>query len=385
MCLVFTCLLSYPGYVLMSWRSLEYTNYQWTLEDFPNHSWERGDDRDSPLMTTYDPFMDPRLILTKSSDEDRIRMLYKHARILLATGTDPKALMPFVHGLKVLSTREFATAKRDRFCQRCFSFNFKSILPARNVCGNAKSIDLLIMITSVPENIEQRKAVRETWGSYSKNNSGQQVRHVFLFGGGWNRTEQGILQTESQQYKDILQEDFVDSYYNLSYKVVMGLQWALNDCILAENILRTADDNFINPPALLSLITDSKANLTKAVLGYCMPPKKPERGITDKHMVSYLEWPQDVLYPPYCEGTALLMSATIARLLLKTCVNVPYFPLEDVYLGMVMERAGIITQSARGFSASRETKSWTKCQSYYSIHEVSVSLMREIWATCHQS
>ena len=364
---------------------MEHTNYQRTLEDFPNHSWERGDDRDSLRMTKNSLFNDPHLTLTKLSDEQRIRMLYKRAKLLLARGTNSKAIMPFVRGLKVLITRKFATAKRDRFCQGCFSFNFKSILPARNVCGNAKSIDLLIMITSVPKNIEQRKAVRETWASYSNNNAGRRVRHVFLFGGGWNRTEQGILDTESQKYKDILQEDFVDSYYNLTYKVVMGLQWALNDCIVAENILRTADDNFINPPALLSLITDSKANLTKAVLGYCMPPKKPERGISNKHSVSYLEWPRDVLYPPYCEGTAFLMSATIARLLLDTCVNVPYFPLEDVYLGMVMERAGIITQSVAGFTASSEPKSWTKCQSYYSIHEVSVSLMREIWATCHQS
>ena len=303
-----------------------------------------------------------------------------HTTNLSSQGKDPTNHTVFNHSVgDVRKTRIFPTVKRLESCHKCFVVDFKTIIPARNVCSYTKPIELLILITSVPWNIVERNTVRETWASYTKNNTSPLFRHVFLFGTGWNKSEQSILKRESLQFGDILQESYVDTYYNLSYKVLSGFKWAQIQCFGAKHIMRTADDNFINLPKVLGLIT-YKITHASAVIGYVYRAMPPERDTASKHRVSFLEWPEGVNYPPYCEGTAFLMSKTVAELLLNTSADVPYFPLEDVYIGMVMKRAGIAAKAAPGFSALFD--SWWMCESYYSIHPVTPKWMRTIWTFC---
>ena len=45
------------------------------------------------------------------------------------------------------------------------------------------------------------------------------MKLIFVFGAATSPEEQKSIDTESRQYRDIIQIDVVDSYKNLSYKV----------------------------------------------------------------------------------------------------------------------------------------------------------------------
>ena len=65
-------------------------------------------------------------------------------------------------------------------------------------------------------------------------------------GGTLDRKVQRSVEMESQQYGDIIQEDFIDSYKNLTYKGIMWLRWVSSYCPHALYVLKVDDDIFVN-------------------------------------------------------------------------------------------------------------------------------------------
>ena len=59
---------------------------------------------------------------------------------------------------------------------------------------------------------------------------------------------------EARTYGDVIQEDFVDSYMNLTLKSVMGLRWAHHHCPELDFFMKTDDDVFVNVPHLLGYL-----------------------------------------------------------------------------------------------------------------------------------
>ena len=104
---------------------------------------------------------------------------------------------------------------------------------------NNKSEDvyLLIYVHSALNNFEHRATIRRTWGNVSSYESLATVRLVFVTGLQRNETIQQMVENESSQYNDIVQENFVDVYRNLTYKAVAALKW------ITENCFRNQDPN----------------------------------------------------------------------------------------------------------------------------------------------
>lgn len=125
-----------------------------------------------------------------------------------------------------------------------FSF---TINPGTSVCGSLfkKPVFLLIYIHSAPAHHKRRTAIRTTWGSVL-NFSPDSVKLVFLLGKPQDAYVQSALEMESNRYGDIVQQDFVDSYRNLTYKAAMGLKWASVFCPHAKYVLKSDDDIFVN-------------------------------------------------------------------------------------------------------------------------------------------
>lgn len=76
---------------------------------------------------------------------------------------------------------------------------------------------LLIVISSIVHHFKERQAIRDTWASKSFNrNLRYVVRTVFLLGRAiYDSAGQERMASESKIHDDIIQEDFVDSYFNL--------------------------------------------------------------------------------------------------------------------------------------------------------------------------
>ena len=63
---------------------------------------------------------------------------------------------------------------------------------------------------------------------------------------------------ESDTYDDILQEDFIDTYRNLTVKSLMLLKWFSKSCKNVPYVLKTDDNVYINLKNLHALITTNK-------------------------------------------------------------------------------------------------------------------------------
>ncbi len=64
-------------------------------------------------------------------------------------------------------------------------------------------------------------------------------------------------------YGDLVQENFLDSYRNLTLKTLMGIRWASIYCANAKFIVKIDDDVVLNPYFLVNYL-DNNTNLTNA-------------------------------------------------------------------------------------------------------------------------
>ena len=203
-----------------------------------------------------------------------------------------------VEGHNYTRTRTYSSKMRNESCQRCFPFIYKNVLSVKP-CDANSSLKVLLLVTTVPMENTTRIAIRDTWGRNTNSS-----RTVFLFGIGSSDAEQQILIDESNLYGDILQENYLDTYLNLSVKVLSGLHWWSKHCHHTPYVLRTAADNFVNMPNLLALL-DSGNVSKEVIIGHCRLKDKPIRNVTNKYYVHINEYP-NASYPPFCIGTTLV-------------------------------------------------------------------------------
>ena len=143
--------------------------------------------------------------------------------------------------------------------------NFEYILnPKFDVCGNGSdNVFLLIYVHSSPENYKRRIAIRETW---AKRSIFDDIRIVFMLGKGMKTKridDQGIITLESNTYNDIVQENFQDSYRNLTFKGIMAMKWIAEYCNHTEFILKTDDDIITNTFKLLRYLKSLSKHLSQ--------------------------------------------------------------------------------------------------------------------------
>lgn len=90
--------------------------------------------------------------------------------------------------------------------------------------------------------------------------SGDKVTFVFLLGEVYkNQTLQEKIRGESDRFNDIVQESFIDSYYNLSIKSANLLKVFTQYCTLSsEYLLKIDDDVFLNIERFIDLLEKEK-------------------------------------------------------------------------------------------------------------------------------
>lgn len=129
--------------------------------------------------------------------------------------------------------------------------NFSYILnPAFSVCDNDNSsIYILVYVHSGPSNYQRRMVMRETWATRTLF---PDLRIVFMVGQTLDKNVMKAIEYENEMYRDIVQEDFIDSYKNLTYKGVMALKWIATYCPKATYVLKVDDDIVVNTFTLIN-------------------------------------------------------------------------------------------------------------------------------------
>ena len=219
-----------------------------------------------------------------------------------------------------------------------FPHNFEILLkPKTNFCD--KDTLLITMVTIAPSQFNTRSLIRNTWGNTTRFSN---TRVIFLVGRSRNETINQKLVIESDYFKDILQEDFLDSYNNLTKKVIMGLKWVNENCKSIKFVMKIDDDIFVNTEALIKFLENLKNpnQNTKTQIGYCYSNIKVIRNKFSKFYVPYLDYPNEY-FPDFCVGSVYLLSGDLIYLLYKESLRFyPPIPqqLEDVYIGMLFNR-----------------------------------------------
>lgn len=128
--------------------------------------------------------------------------------------------------------------------------NFKYILNTPNICKN-KDIFAIIYVHTATSHYKRRMIIRQTWGN-PKYYGDVTVRIIFVMGFvEQDKEAQKALAFEDEQYHDIVQEDFEDTYKNLTYKGIAALKWISTYCKHAKFVIKSDDDIFVNMFTLL--------------------------------------------------------------------------------------------------------------------------------------
>ncbi|XP_056615323.1 UDP-GlcNAc:betaGal beta-1,3-N-acetylglucosaminyltransferase 7-like isoform X1 [Triplophysa dalaica] len=202
----------------------------------------------------------------------------------------------------------------------------------------AEDVDLLMVIKSVITQYDRREVIRQTWGK-EQVIEGKIIKTLFLLGTSCNEEEranhQKLLEYEDHIYGDIIQWDFMDSFFNLTLKEIHFLKWFSTYCGNTRYIFKGDDDVFVNVPNILEYLR-ANVDLKGLFVGHVFFKAKPIRKKENKYYIPQALY-KKTHYPPYAGGGGFLMDGPLARKLYGACETLELYPIDDVFLGMCLE------------------------------------------------
>ncbi|KAK2101007.1 Acetylgalactosaminyl-O-glycosyl-glycoprotein beta-1,3-N-acetylglucosaminyltransferase [Saguinus oedipus] len=261
----------------------------------------------------------------------------------------PSVLVPGLPCMANASAR--ATADFEQLPARIQDFlryrhcrHFPLLWDARAKCAGSRGVFLLLAVKSAPAHYERRELIRRTWGQ-ERSYEGLQVRRLFLLGTPGPEDEApaerlaALVALEAREHGDVLQWAFADTFLNLTLKHVHLLDWLAARCPHVRFLLSGDDDVFVHTANVLRFLRAQPPG-RHLFSGQLMQGSVPIRDSWSKYFVPPQLFPGSV-YPVYCSGGGFLLSGITARALRSAARHTPLFPIDDVYMGMCLERAGL--------------------------------------------
>ncbi|XP_061593187.1 N-acetyllactosaminide beta-1,3-N-acetylglucosaminyltransferase 3-like isoform X2 [Cololabis saira] len=225
---------------------------------------------------------------------------------------------------------------------------FPMLLDTPGKCGGADrsgDVFLLLVVKSSPGNYDRREVLRKTWAAERLHN-GVWIRRVFISGtsgAGFQKERLNkLLEMEQREYSDILQWDFSDTFYNLTLKQILFLEWMERNCPNARFLLNGDDDVLSNTDNMVTYLQSLRDNVGSKHLftGHIIPNAKVIRFSSSKYYVP-VQVQESESYPPYCGGGGFLLSGYTAMVIYRMSWDVLFHPIDDVYMGMCLAKAGL--------------------------------------------
>ncbi|XP_006638805.1 N-acetyllactosaminide beta-1,3-N-acetylglucosaminyltransferase 2 [Lepisosteus oculatus] len=210
---------------------------------------------------------------------------------------------------------------------------------------------LLLAVKSLAPHFDRRQAIRESWGKTGQLENFT-VATVFLLG---NATAEDhfpdlseMLQYESRMHGDLLIWDYRDSFFNLTIKEVLFLEWVSQYCSEVKFVFKGDDDVFVNTYRILEYLKNMHEQKAKDLfIGDVIMNAGPHR---DKKLKYFI--PESMFvgpYPPYAGGGGFLYSGSLALRLYNISQQVSLYPIDDVYTGMCLKKLGLVPEKHKGF------------------------------------
>lgn len=254
-------------------------------------------------------------------------------------------------------------------------------------------IDLLIVVKSIITQHDRRDVIRKTWGKEREFN-GKKTKTVFLLGTAMKVEEranyQKLLEFENQIYGDILQWDFLDSFFNLTLKEVHFLKWMTIYCQHVTYIFKGDDDVFVSPNNILDFLDDN--NTPDLFVGDVLYKARPIRKKENKYYIPNSLYNKS-LYPPYAGGGGFIMAGSLVKSLFKASETLDLYPIDDVFLGMCLEVIKVNPIMHEGFKTfgivrnknSKMNKEPCFYRSMLVVHKLLPAELLQMWELVHSN
>ncbi|XP_063786255.1 beta-1,3-galactosyltransferase 2-like [Pseudophryne corroboree] len=261
-----------------------------------------------------------------------------------------------------------------------YPYPYQFLINQPEKCKNRNPF-LIMLVIGENSDIISRHTVRDTWGNES--NYDVDVIRIFLVGLSAVSTEkvQSMLEEESVAFGDIVQQDFLDTYYNLTLKSVMGMEWVAKFCPTASYVVKIDNDMFLNVDYLVHQLLHPELPVrTNYFTGYIVSNTGPLRGKAYKWYVPKEIYPNDT-YPPYCSGPGYVYSVDMAQKIYDVSQEIRMIPMEDSFMGICLYELKIppTRPPPNIFNGHRINYDRCKFKQLITVHHYSREELRTVW------
>ncbi|XP_036417009.1 beta-1,3-galactosyltransferase 1-like isoform X2 [Colossoma macropomum] len=221
-----------------------------------------------------------------------------------------------------------------------YPHNYRFIIDEPHKCEQENPF-LVLMVPVAPHELEARNAIRRTWGNESVVQN-KTITVIFSLGlpGIKAEKQQEELSLESQQYHDLVQSDFMDSYLNLTIKTMLIMDWLASHCPQASYAMKIDSDMFLNLENLMNFLLRPDTPKENYMTGKVMWNIPVIRDKNSKWYVPKELYAEDY-YPTYPLGMGYVFSNDLSEKIVKVSKEIKPFNIEDAYVGACLERIGL--------------------------------------------
>ncbi|KAK2556527.1 UDP-GalNAc:beta-1 [Acropora cervicornis] len=158
------------------------------------------------------------------------------------------------------------------------------------------------------------------------------MRIVFMLGKAARSEMHHTIMEEVEQHGDMLIGDYVDTYRNITTKLLMAFQWATK--IKCHYVLKTDDDVYIDIPKLVTWLKGR--DVKESIYGGVTYNSVVVRRKSHKHYVS----PDDLSlhrYPLYCRGSMFVLSRNLIPKMVDLSKQIRRIGPDDAYIGILAQ------------------------------------------------
>ncbi|KAF7255503.1 hypothetical protein EG68_07601 [Paragonimus skrjabini miyazakii] len=260
---------------------------------------------------------------------------------------------------------------------------YRFVLMKQQLCSASVKPTVLIVIRSTPNQRIKRDAIRTTWGNPCTYDT-QRVELFFLVGKHTGLKSASVdldLQLEFQRFRDIVQYDSADSYRLLPNKQQAAFHLINKQCSNFPFVFMTDEDFLVNISNLVDHILQLHINdYISFVGGHLYGNSVPIRDNTSKYYLSLESYPNRTL-PPFVAGGATLMAISLTGKILSEMSKLKTkLHLEDVNLGLVLKKLGVMPRNIRTICILEEQCNSIPLHQRIAVHGYNTSTkLREDW------
>ncbi|OON22358.1 N-acetyllactosaminide 3-alpha-galactosyltransferase [Opisthorchis viverrini] len=222
------------------------------------------------------------------------------------------------------------------------------LLDEVSLCEANSSPELIILVKTTYEKRALREQIRRSWGSprcFAGNNMTVHVLFVLGKVQRWcpvlTSKCQELLSEEHAKHRDLLQFGFLDTYRNTTHKHAAALNYITKRCPGTHFVALFDDDFLVNPVGVVRTLRGvSVLHYPIFFGGYTHDSEPIIRNPSNKWFIPHDVYPFE-LVPRIAAGGSVLMSMPVAKLLAFGLHLIPYIPVDDTAMALVLLNFGI--------------------------------------------